>query len=565
MPELSTHILPAIQSLTEAFLKTLRAMAAVNGTVPEDAQPEGLYGVLQRRRAQREQRASYDFWMLYDMAYEHLERLYTYPYIEGGYLDDDGRIYMEFTDGGKLYRLPVLIVNGQIEFGEAQQIVIDRVPISNNGVARIAHLRQMANGKLRGVAIANTAVLNRIGVIDSTEMFDNMERRFAEFLATNPAEDELPYIDIRHFNSRFGTDAFTMGRIHDLWRYQHQLHIAFEIDTALPLGAVAAERVADGGWGISIEFHVLNMRTEVIGYVPIRIYTDGELAAASALEEEDAASYFTFIESQEIHRMAKNDEQLLQTLTAWLGNEADAQSFLEAAQLPERQIEREGLITRDGNDGTSDDADTEAQAASPDADAPGADDSETSEEPDEAADDSEAAADAPDDTAPVIELDEAAIGAIASQVMAQLNTELEPLRTRMDEIAEQIGQTRSAAETQQDAIAEMGEILAEMDSDIADLQRDEQERLSEILADQSREQRRQQSRQQRIRATFRPTQDREATDSDDLPEAPEPDDDTPRGGYGGAGPLRSKSGSRSADNADGEATPAGFGGAGKKT
>jgi 2'-5' RNA ligase len=490
----------------------------------------------------KEQRASYDFWMLYDMAWEWLEMRFEYPFIEGGYLDDDGRLYIEFTDNGKLYRLPVLMINGQVGFGTAEQIVIDRVPVSEMSSARVVKLKRVADNKIRGVAIANTAVLNRIGVIDSTEMYDQMERRFNEFLATNPTEDQLPYIDLRHFNSRFNTDAFTMGRIHQVWRYKHQLHIAFEIDVSTELGRVAEQRLADGTWGISIEFIALNAREETIGNVPILIYTDGKLTAASILEERDAASYFTFIEAEETYRMAMSDEQLKKTVSGWLGNEADANAFINAAQLPERQIERDGLITRDNE--TSSTADDSTQDAPDVVDAP-----------------SQETADEDPVEAPALELDEAAMDALAERVTTRIETLISPLRQRLEAVEESV---RSAATGSQAAMQEFSGILEEMNADIEALQREDTERLNEIINGQSREQRRAQTqqRQQRIqKVTFRPSASRDATGKDALPASPEPDKPKPKEGYGGT--MRVKGGEPAPSKGGGDAVT-GFGGSGAK-
>jgi 2'-5' RNA ligase len=519
----STHILPALRDFM--------------------GQAESLIASI--FKMSKEQRASYDFWMLYDMAWEWLEMRYEYPFIEGGYLDDDGRLYIEFTDNGKLYRLPILMMNGQVSFGTAEQIVIDRVPVSEMSAARVVHIKRVSETKVRGVAIANTAVLNRIGVIDSTEMYDQMERRFNEFMATNPSEDQLPYIDLRHFNSRYNTDAFTMGRIHQVWRYQHQLHIAFEIDVSTELGRVAEQRLADGTWGISIEFLALNAREETIGNVPILIYTDGKLTAASILEERDAASYFTFIEAQETYRMAMTDEQLKKTVSGWLGNESDANAFIEAAQLPERQIERDGLITRD-NAETSETADTNTQDAPATVDAP-----------------SEETVDEDPVDAPALELDEAAMDALAERVSTRIEALVSPLRQRLEAVEESI---RSAANGSQAAMEEFSGILAEMNADIEALQREDTERLNEIINGQSREQRRAQTqnRQQRIqKVTFRPTANRQVTDKEGLPDTPAPDEPEQKEGFGGA--MRIKGGKpASAGTGAGDATVSGFGGAGAK-
>lgn len=532
----STHIFPALRAAAEMFYETMLQIAADPGKKINLIPREGMKQFL------RQQRASYDFWMLYDMAWEWLESRYAYPFIEGGYIDGDGRIYMEFTDNGKLYRLPVLMVNGQVTFGEAEQIVIERVPVNQNGMARIVRVQRVGN-KLRGVAIANTAVINRIGLIDSTELYDQMENRFEEFLATNPSEDQLPYLDIRHFNSRFGTDAFTMGRIHKIWRYKHQLHIAFEIDLNTELGRVAEQRIADGTWGISIEFLALNAREEKIGNVPILIYTDGKFLAASVLEERDAASYFTFIEAQETYRMAKTDEQLKQTVGAWLGDDAAADAFLESAQLPERQIEREGLIARDIPQPSDQNPDEpEVEDAPDEGDAPNSD---------EAGDDEE------------LVLDDVALEALTERVTARIEQAFAPIRERLDALEESI---RSAATGSQAAVDEIRGLLGEMNTDIEALQREDNERLNEIINDQSREQRRKQTaaRQQRIKTvTYRPSGEREATKGDELPETPQPDKPEQKEGFGGA--MRVKGGNKPA-NADTSKDVAvtGFGGAATK-
>lgn len=518
---LSTHILPALGQLREQLESAFASLV----------------------RLTKEQRASYDMWQLYDMAWEYLEMRYDYPYINGAYVDDDGGLYIEFTDNGKLYRLRVLMVNGTVAFGTPEQIVIDRVPVSELGRARVVRVQRVANNKLRGVAIGNTAVLNRIGVIDSTELYDNMERRFNEFMVTKPSEEELAYMDIRHFNSRFNTDAFTLGRVYQIWRYEHQLHIAFELDASSELGRVAEERLADGTWGISIEFLALEARDEVIGNVPITVYTDGKFLAASILEERDAASYYTFIESQETYRMAMNDDQLKKTVASWLGNEADAQAFLDAAQLPERQIEREGLITRDqaGTDPEDTDADDNTEDA-PDEDAPGDEEEGDTEE-----------------NVPLV-LDELAMDELANRMKAHLGTLFQPINTRLDEVEQTV---RSAATASQAAMEEVGGILSEMNTDIEALQRDDTEKFADVLKGQSREQRKTQEREQRIRkVSFRPTEERKAIDGKELPESPAPDKPDKKEGFGGA--MRVK-GAKQPENAGEDKEAAmGFGGAGAK-
>jgi len=219
---------------------------------------------------------------------------------------DDGVLYMVIASEGKLYRakLDVDSATDTVILGEWQQIKVDHVPIET----RLTVERQ-ADGRCRFVAIANTAILNRVGEIDSMALFDNFIQR---------AEDsgKYPYVTFYHISNEKLLPTFRMGQCDYLARDEVAYIVTGLLDESTPLGADMARALEENAeiWGTSIGFNpTAPPELAEIGGVRIPVYREGEHSELSLILKEDAAALFTAVIREEVSmdsRIAKALEAL---------------------------------------------------------------------------------------------------------------------------------------------------------------------------------------------------------------------------------------------------------------
>lgn len=289
------------------------------------------------------------------------------------YVEDDGRLYGLFSRDNGLFRAEITVQNGEAQIGEMQAVQKVYEPVSRFIV------RRQANGDIRFAMVACTAVVNRVGQIDSTTLFDNMIRRAEE-------TGYYPKLDFYHLGGVH--PAFEFGQF-DLLARDGVAYVASGVmDKDHPLTTAILRSMDDGSasYGASIEYFPIAGAEETLEVdgLAIKVYTDGINTRISLLPEQQAASWFTTITTRSTDDMTK---QQLDALRAAFGDDEELKKFLSGiAGTNERA---QGLISR------------ALEGDEPEVETPEA------EEPVENAD-------------PVLEIDDATIGLIAAEVVRQI-------------------------------------------------------------------------------------------------------------------------------------------------
>jgi len=206
---------------------------------------------------------------------------YEFAWVHDVYHDPDGS-FLIFSSMGKLYRAEFGVTEtDSVLVGNIVEVIVEFTPVE--GRARIAITREIG-GQWRWVNIAATAILNRIGVIDSTDLFDSFSRNF------DP--QDKPYFGYRHLgeNSRLGTVDYVA-------REGWCLVLSGLLDDNEFGEAVGvALRDNPSAWETSIGFLSLS-EVEFLraGDVKIPIYREGTLKENSLLPTGTAANWFTNI------------------------------------------------------------------------------------------------------------------------------------------------------------------------------------------------------------------------------------------------------------------------------
>ena len=145
---------------------------------------------------------------------------------------------------------------------------------------------RQGDGKVRWLNVSATAVLNRVGEIDSRALFDNFIRR---------AGNDLTGVkrDFYHLGD-FSPD-FILGDVDGLWRDDAVLiSTGTYRDTPLAQAIVRAITKDPTAWGDSIAYlPVGEPETTDVNGTPISVYRDGVLQFIATLPEARAASELT--------------------------------------------------------------------------------------------------------------------------------------------------------------------------------------------------------------------------------------------------------------------------------
>lgn len=344
--------------------------------------------------------------------------LYNYGYQLGGYFVtlyiDQGVIYALFNVVGNLYRAAIdFTPDGSAMLGEAERVVqeFNPAPVGRSAMS----MKRQADGSVRFVMVAATAVINRVGQIDSTRLFDDMIQRAQ-------ATGRYPRIDFYHLGE---TDPmWEFGTVDTLCRDGYAYIASGTFDAGHPLtDAILRAWEADPtAWGASIEYYPILESCEYLQVargVEVCVFNAGFNSRIAILPETEAAALFTAIPHIEVkEQRAMNELQKAALLRAFGGDTAAMEKFLAGVKGLNDDVTARDMIARAM--GTP--AETPAAVATP---APAATPAETP---------------AGDEAGPVFELDNEAIGAIVrSDEMAQaFTTALAPVMAQLAGILEQL-------------------------------------------------------------------------------------------------------------------------------
>lgn len=363
-----------------------------------------------------------------------------YPWLMDLYFEEE-QIVALLSAGGKLYRAPVMIDGTTATLGTLQEVQIEFAPI-RSGQVRV--IRQ-ADGRYRWFAVAETAVLNRVGEIDSRDMFDGWVEQVEA-----GARPRLRF---------FHDDRLDFGEVDHLARENAVLIASGTFDEESPLTAafIDACEKGRGVWGTSVGF-VPTAEPElwqVAEGVTVPVYHASTLREISLLPEASAASWFTAI-SAEVTRMRKEELDALKTL---FGDEARALEFAEEVDEKNRTIAEQGLITRGEGAAEPEEPETTEPDAEPEP--------ETDAEPA-----------APRD----YELPEEVLDAVAERVRAALDPLMAQVRADLEARCSELA-ARIDGLPQPPDLAPVQETLNEVGRRLEALERDEDEKRREWQAD----------------------------------------------------------------------------------
>lgn len=351
-------------------------------------------------------------WDIMDQVYAQMnqsdEEVLNYAWPLDLFLDE-GQLYMVITSEGKLYRAKIDVDESTdtVILGEWRQIITDHVPVES----RVSVIRQ-ADGKYRLVAIANTAILNRVGEIDSMAMFDSFIRRAEE-------SGEYPFVTFYHITHPDVLPIFRMGQCDFLARDEEVYIASALIDEDTPLGPAMIRTLNEDPepWGTSIGFNPLSDPELVtIGGVKIPVYDDGEHKELSLILEEDAAALCTAVR-EEVIRM---DDRITDALKKLGLSEEKVEEFAGLVDGVKERVRAEGLITR---------TEVDPPESDPAADDPPADVVAAKEPPED-----------PKAQVDVVVLDEEGLPGLAEGLLATeaFNEVLSPIGEALEALAEQM-------------------------------------------------------------------------------------------------------------------------------
>ena len=353
---------------------------------------------------------------MYEQIWNAAEKIDPWVWINDIYRDDDGTLFAILTSEGKLYRASITVESDTVTLGEMEPVVANFEPATRTRVIR------QDDGRVRWVSISATAVLNRVGEIDSTDLFDNFVKR---------AEETGDY-PVRMFYHQ--GDAFRTGQADFLARDGAAYITSGLYDADNPLADAeigAIEREADY-WGESIGYNPIGQPdlVEVAEDIKIPVYRDGIHEEISILPQEKAAALFTRV--MEVKKRMKQDVK--DALFKLFDNEEVAETFIASVDDANREISERQLIVREANDPTPD--------------------------PDPAPD---------PEAAPVereVELDEEVIGAIVAQVLAaDVFTELAAQIAELTEAKSEVRSLRARLEEAEKSAEERLVALERSDED----------------------------------------------------------------------------------------------------
>lgn len=309
------------------------------------------------------------------------------PYFMTFYLEQ-GALYGLFNDAGQLSRAAIDVdSDGQtLTIGNMEPVIHEFTPIARSAFYTV----RQADGRTRFFMVAGTAIINRVGEIDSTKLYDDMIQRAEE-------TGYYPKLDFYH-----------LGEIDPLFEFGQFDYLAREgvvyvgsglFDEGHPLTSATERALKRNGekWGASIEYY--RPQNRGIEYVDlgngleIAAYTEGLNTRISLLPEVAAAAWFTsmFMEKRNM------DERKLKALRELFeGDEAGFNAFVAKLTNVNKEVRDQGLVFRTADQPAGEQPQNEQQEAT---DAP-----------------------AQEDT--VIELDDAAIAEIVKVARTQFESEV---------------------------------------------------------------------------------------------------------------------------------------------
>lgn len=245
---------------------------------------------------------------------------------------DESDLYAVVVENGKLYRVDFNYDGADLKLGEWIQVEEYHKPIGRTVI------RQTENGRWRWFSISATAALNRVGQIDSRDLFDS-------FIEQAEETGNYPIRDFYH-----GGELFRTGQADFMARDNHVfITSGLYDDSELAKMEIEARKNEPEYWGDSIAFLPTEeaQMIEVAEGVSIPVYTRGTIRFISTLPESEAASIYTTGVVREADKMLEG-RAYNAFVKLFGGDEDSAKQWLEDnADATNRAIEQENIITRE--------------------------------------------------------------------------------------------------------------------------------------------------------------------------------------------------------------------------
>ncbi len=379
-----------------------------------------------------------------------------FPWLNDIYLDN-GLPVAIISKSGKLYRAPIAVDGSTATLGAMTEVEIQ---FAQRGQSALM-VRKQPDGTHRWFAIVCSAVLNRVGEIDSRALFDSFKE--------NVKTEGYPVLRFYHDPRLDFGQADWLDRDGDLLLASG----TFDEEHPLARAFIDASEKGRGRWGISHGFEPTApaQAFEVADGVTIPVYVAGICREISVLPEDRAAAWYTAINT-EVTRMRK---EIKDALVELFGDEGAASEFAEQVDQRQREIDERGLITRDG-DGEATDASTEPAPTTEDVAEPEA---QTAPEGADAASEPEPES-APENgqLPPLIQLDDAAMAALVNQVIEGVDARYQQIEAKLAEIEARVATIPAPPD-----LAPVTEALGEVRSRLELLERSDEEKQRTWLAD----------------------------------------------------------------------------------
>ena len=411
-------------------------------------------------------------------------------YNQGAWLNDlyleDDEIFAVASDGGKLFRASVDIdENGDVTLGDMQEVLIKFDAISRT------KFRTDDAGKVQMLAVSASSVINKNGEIDSRSLFDAM----SDYMKRTGKKIPRTFF---HAGPEFRTgDIVWMARDDNVL-----LTLTEFDDSELAQREITAREKDPDYWGDSIEFNPVGdpEMVDVGDGITIPVYRAGVPVAVSTLAAERACSLYAnkfSINRQEVKRMTLKDEDRIDLIKAFNGDEAEADDWLKDNVSPiNRKIAEAGQVTRDATEESSE----EEEEASEEEESTEELTDEVSEESEEDTSEEEESEETEDENPEevIVEFDDSmaegvAEAVIGSSAFGDFQKGLTDSVIGIQEAVE--GLTGTVAELQASSVARA--------KDIANLKKSDKEKQEEWLADLPR------NTDQNRKVHFRPSQNGE--------------------------------------------------------
>lgn len=252
------------------------------------------------------------------------------------FMQEDGTMLAIIASEGKLFKCSIAYADEEVTLGDWIEVKIDFPEVAQSRTT----IHRMKDGKVRFLSVSGSTVLNRSGQIDSKKLFDS----FVEHIDKT---GEYPVRMFCHCGEQYIT-----GQV-DFVARDENLLITSGIfnDTELAKREIASREAEPEYWGESIGF-ASSAEPEYIELakdITVPVFTEGVLREVSAVPERYAAAWFTEttqFDYEEVNRML--DKRAKEALVKLFdGDEVAAETWLEEnVDAKNRIIEDRNMITR---------------------------------------------------------------------------------------------------------------------------------------------------------------------------------------------------------------------------